>query len=77
MDHGTLKINYLAVRPERVEGQTVNCDTVSQGGGKFFRELDTPQLCCGVLHFLLAEISSITYCERYPLISLTTEMIIF
>jgi hypothetical protein len=21
-----------------------------QGGGKFFRELDTPQLCCGVLH---------------------------
>ena len=23
-----------------------------QGGGKFFRELDTPQLCCGVLHFI-------------------------
>ncbi len=22
-----------------------------QGGGKFFRELDAPQLCCGVLHF--------------------------
>ena len=21
-----------------------------QGGGKFFRELDAPQLCCGVLH---------------------------
>ena len=34
-DHGTLKINYLAVRPfdklrtgsERVEGRTANCDT--------------------------------------------------
>ena len=23
-----------------------------QGGGKFFKELDAPQLCCGVLHFL-------------------------
>ena len=22
-----------------------------QEGGKFFRELDAPQLCCGVLHF--------------------------
>jgi len=21
-----------------------------QGGGKFFRELDAPQLCCGELH---------------------------
>ena len=21
-----------------------------QGGGKYFRELDAPQLCCGVLH---------------------------
>jgi hypothetical protein len=21
-----------------------------QGGGEFFRELDAPQLCCGVLH---------------------------
>jgi len=21
-----------------------------QGGGEFFRKLDTPQLCCGVLH---------------------------
>ncbi|OGP88253.1 MAG: hypothetical protein A2156_14460 [Deltaproteobacteria bacterium RBG_16_48_10] len=51
-DHGTLKINYLAVRPEpfdppfvlslskderwtqdrRVEGRTVNCDTVSRRG---------------------------------------------
>ena len=28
-DHGLLKINYLAVRPEHVEGRTVNCDTVS------------------------------------------------
>ena len=28
-----------------------NCDTVSQGGGEFLRELDAPQLCCGVLHF--------------------------
>jgi len=23
-----------------------------QGGGGFFEELDTPQLCCGVLHYL-------------------------
>jgi len=22
-----------------------------KGGGKFFRALDAPQLCCGVLHF--------------------------
>ena len=22
-----------------------------QGGGKFFRELDAPQLCCGILHY--------------------------
>jgi hypothetical protein len=22
-----------------------------QGGGEFFRELDAPQLCCGVLHW--------------------------
>jgi hypothetical protein len=34
-DHGTLKVNYLAVRPERVEGRTVNCDTVSRGEGRF------------------------------------------
>jgi len=33
-DHGTLKINYLAVRPERVEGRTANCDTASWGEGK-------------------------------------------
>ena len=31
-DYGTLKINYLAVRPERVEGQAANCDTVPQRG---------------------------------------------
>ena len=36
-DHGTLKINYLAVRPERVEGRTVNCDTVSKGEGDEIR----------------------------------------
>jgi len=24
-----------------------------QGGGKFFRELDAPQLCCGALHFYI------------------------
>jgi hypothetical protein len=28
-DPGTLKIKSLAVRPERVEGRTANCDTVS------------------------------------------------
>jgi hypothetical protein len=25
-----------------------------QGGGKFFRELEAPQLCCGGLHLELA-----------------------
>ena len=25
-----------------------------QGGGEFFRELDAPQLCCGVLHFVIS-----------------------
>ena len=24
-----------------------------QGGGKFFRELDAPQLCCGALHLIV------------------------
>jgi hypothetical protein len=28
-DHGKLKVNYLAVRPEHVEGRTANYDTVS------------------------------------------------
>src|SRR4030067_3071253 len=32
-DHGTLKINYLSVRPEHVEGRTANCDTVSEVEG--------------------------------------------
>jgi len=32
-DRGTLKINYLAVYPERVEGQMANYDTVSKKGG--------------------------------------------
>jgi hypothetical protein len=32
-DHGTLEINYLAVRPEHVEGRAADCDTVSLGGG--------------------------------------------
>jgi hypothetical protein len=31
-DQAALKINYLAVRPECVEGRTVNCDIVSKGG---------------------------------------------
>ena len=33
-DDDTRKINHLAVRPERVEGRTVSCDTVSRGRGK-------------------------------------------
>ena len=33
-DQGTLKINYLAVRPERVEGQTANCDIASWERGR-------------------------------------------
>jgi hypothetical protein len=37
-DHGTLEINYLAVRPEPVEGRTANYDTVSQGRGCGRRE---------------------------------------
>ena len=31
-EKGTFKINYLAVRPERVEGGTANNDIVSKGG---------------------------------------------
>jgi len=31
-DHGTLEINYLAVRPEHVEGRAADCDTVSWRG---------------------------------------------
>ena len=30
-DCGSLKINWLAVHPERVEGRMANCDTVSPG----------------------------------------------
>jgi hypothetical protein len=30
-DHGTLEINYLAVRPELVEGRAADCDTVAEG----------------------------------------------
>jgi predicted GIY-YIG superfamily endonuclease len=26
-----------------------------QGGGEFLRELDAPQLCCGVLHYEIFE----------------------
>ena len=33
-DHGGLDINYLAVRPELVEGRDPNCDTVSKGRGR-------------------------------------------
>jgi len=29
-----LKINHLAVRPERVEGRMANYDTVSEGEGE-------------------------------------------
>jgi len=36
-DHGTLEINYLAVRPERVEGRPENYDTVSRGRGGYGR----------------------------------------
>jgi hypothetical protein len=31
-DHSPLEISCLAIRPEPVEGQTGNYDTVSQGG---------------------------------------------
>ena len=37
-DHDILDINHLAVRPERVEGRTANCDTVSGGEGSFYCE---------------------------------------
>ncbi len=30
-----------------------------QGGGKFFRELDAPQLCCGVLHWAPREVAGL------------------
>jgi hypothetical protein len=32
-DKGTLEINYLAVRPELVEGETANDDTTPRGRG--------------------------------------------
>ena len=32
-NRGALKINELAVLPERVEGRMANCDTVSKGEG--------------------------------------------
>ena len=35
-DRGSLKINYLAVHPERVEGRMAHCDTVSVRGGNYF-----------------------------------------
>ena len=35
-EYATFKINFLAVRPEPVEGPAKNWDTVSQGGGDFF-----------------------------------------
>jgi len=35
-NRGALKINELAVHPERVEGCMANCDTVSKGRGKLF-----------------------------------------
>ena len=33
-DSASLKINYLAVRPEPVEGRQVNCDTLSYHEGE-------------------------------------------
>jgi hypothetical protein len=32
-----------------------------QGGGKSFRELDAPQLCCGVLHYARGFNESVGY----------------
>jgi hypothetical protein len=39
-----------------------------QGGGEFLRELDAPQLCCGVLHFLIyfADKKGDSYYIWYP-----------
>ena len=34
-EKGTFKINYLAVRPEALEGGTANYDTVSKEGVEF------------------------------------------
>ena len=31
-----------------------------QGGGKFFRELDAPQLCCGALHLFRLVLKGLT-----------------
>ena len=33
-DHHNYEINYLAIRPEHVEGRTANCDMVSDEGGQ-------------------------------------------
>jgi hypothetical protein len=43
-----LKINYLAVRPEHVEGRMADYDTVSQGGGE--RVFLIPYSAIGILH---------------------------
>ena len=36
MEKATFKTNYLAVRPERVEGETANCGTVSKKKGTLY-----------------------------------------
>ncbi len=46
-EYGLLKINDLAVRPELVEGQTANYDTVSKGGGESEGYVIKPRISSG------------------------------
>ena len=39
-----------------------------QGGGEFLRELDAPQLCCGVLHY---QVSTLCLAIEKPLTNLS------
>jgi hypothetical protein len=43
-----------------------------QGGGEFFRELDAPQLCCGVLHSLSGSALKLPQSPLCPLANLET-----
>ncbi len=56
-DNATFEINYLAVRPELVEGRISNCDTISgrrghgegykmEGGHWSYQDLITPSNIC-------------------------------
>jgi hypothetical protein len=59
--------NYLIITPTLI--------LPHQGGGKFFRELDASQLCCGVLHFDIFFERSPKYIRRSSLVAATVKYI--